>query len=296
MKGRVLITSIIVFLSVLALINIEPKGITAEEKTTTAMQVEVASPQSPAAVNPPTDVGNHTLQPFEAKQEPGQTAAVAPVEVQSISSPAATIPPTEDQSISIPISTTPGLEVQTTPVPTVENPPVVPAKTVTKQPEEDKTQTEAAISPSKSKPNEATPKPAKVQPAAPVSTSASAQQQEMLGYINSARAEANLSPLTLDSELCQGAYLKSQDMAVNGYFSHTSPTYGSPFDMMKGLGITYRTAAENIARNGSVSGAHKALMNSSGHKANILNPAFNKIGLGFYQKGSDVFVTQWFTN
>jgi len=124
----------------------------------------------------------------------------------------------------------------------------------------------------------------------------SAMQKEMLGYINAERASANVTPLTLDQKLCQGAYLKSRDMAVNGYFSHTSPTYGSPFDMMTSQGITYRMAGENIAKNISVKGAHTAFMNSPGHKANILNQGFGKVGLGFYQEGQYLYVTQWFTN
>ncbi|KUG03521.1 transporter [hydrocarbon metagenome] len=118
----------------------------------------------------------------------------------------------------------------------------------------------------------------------------------MLGYINAERIKANLAPLVLDEKLCQGAFLKSKDMAVNKYFSHTSPTYGSPFDMMKSLGVTYNLAGENIAKNSSVKGAHDAFMNSSGHRANILNDGFKKVGLGFYQDGYYLFVTQWFTN
>ena len=124
----------------------------------------------------------------------------------------------------------------------------------------------------------------------------SSMQSEMLAYINAERAKDNLSPFVLDEKLCQGAYLKSKDMAVNNYFSHNSPTYGSPFDMMKDLGIAYRLAGENIAKNTSVKGAHQAFMNSSGHRANILNSGFKKLGLGFYQSGSYLYVTQWFTN
>lgn len=266
-KRRILITSIIVFLSVLALINVEPKGITAEEKAITAMQVDLIPhvPQNPAY--PPVDADNLAAFQVANKQAPDQmTAANSSADVRTIASP------------------------------TAANPPTVSTKAEPRQSNEDKTQTEAATSSPRSKLDKTTPRPPKVSPSAPVSTSASAPQQEMLGYINTARAQANLSPLTLDSRLCNGAYLKSQDMAVNGYFSHISPTYGSPFDMMKNLGITYRTAAENIARNSSVLAAHNAFMNSSGHRANILNPAFTKIGLGFYQNGSDLFVTQWFTN
>jgi len=265
-KRRILITSIIVFLSVLALINVEPEGITAEEKAVTIMQVDLTSPVPQIPANSAADVDNLAVQLAESKQAPDQPASVPVAEVNKSS----------DQVVSTPPVTQPNIEP--------------------KQPAEAKALTEAARSSNSNPKKETLKRPPKVQPSAPVSTSASAQQQEMLGYINSARAQANLSPLTLDSRLCDGAYLKSQDMAVNGYFSHTSPTYGSPFDMMKNLGITYRTAAENIARNSSVLAAHNAFMNSSGHRANILNPAYNRIGLGFYQKGSDLFVTQWFTN
>jgi len=140
------------------------------------------------------------------------------------------------------------------------------------------------------------PAPSPTPAPAPQPADSSAMQKEMLGYINAERNSANLAPLTLDTKLCQGAYLKSQDMAVNGYFSHTSPTYGSPFEMMKDQGIIYRSAGENIAKNTSVKGAHTAFMNSAGHKANILNQAFAKVGLGFYQEGQYLYVTQWFTN
>lgn len=123
-----------------------------------------------------------------------------------------------------------------------------------------------------------------------------AMQTEMLGYINAERAKVNAAPLTLDKALCEGAALKTKDMVINAYFSHTSPTYGSPFDMMKNLGISYRTAGENIAKNSSVKGAHDSFMNSSGHRANILNSAYRKVGLGFCQDGSYLYVTQWFTD
>ncbi|MEA4925313.1 MAG: CAP domain-containing protein [Syntrophomonadaceae bacterium] len=140
-----------------------------------------------------------------------------------------------------------------------------------------------------------TPAPAPATTPAPVANS-TAQQAEMLGYINVERTKANLAPLVLDNKLSAGAYLKSKDMAINQYFSHTSPTYGSPFAMMKSLGIAYRAAGENIAMNVSVIGAHNAFMNSSGHRANILDSNYHKIGLGFYQSGRYLYVTQWFSN
>ena len=120
--------------------------------------------------------------------------------------------------------------------------------------------------------------------------------QEMLKYINAARAKANLAPLLMNKKLSSGAYRKSKDMAVNRYFDHYSPTYGSPFVMMTLRGIPFHSAAENIARNRSVKGAHNDFMKSPGHKTNILNSAYNKIGLGFYREGSALYVTQWFTD
>lgn len=134
------------------------------------------------------------------------------------------------------------------------------------------------------------------QPNPTPATNATAMQTEMLGYINADRAKEGLAALALDKTLSDGAYLKSKDMVVNGYFSHTSPTYGSPFDMMKSLGISYGYAGENIAKQITVKGAHDAFMNSPGHRANIMKVEYKKIGLGFVQDGSYLYVTQWFTN
>lgn len=139
------------------------------------------------------------------------------------------------------------------------------------------------------------PQPAPAPVPAPTGNSLE-MQKEMLSYVNAERAKENLAPLALDTSLSNGAYLKSKDMAENNYFSHTSPTYGSPFDMMKSLGITYRMAGENIAKHFSVKGAHDAFMNSSGHRANIMKAEYKKVGFGFVQEGSYLYVTQWFTD
>ncbi len=134
------------------------------------------------------------------------------------------------------------------------------------------------------------------QPAPVPGINSNAMQTEMLGYINAERAKEGLKPLTLDNSLSDGAYLKSKDMSVNGYFDHNSPTYGSPFDMMKSLGISYGYAGENIAKHSSVKAAHDAFMNSPGHRANIMKAEYNKLGLGFVQNGAYLYVTQWFTD
>ncbi len=112
------------------------------------------------------------------------------------------------------------------------------------------------------------------------SDSLTGQEQEMLNLINEARAQNNVPALKLDMELTNVARIKSQDMIDNNYFSHNSPTYGSPFDMMRDFGIEYVKAGENIAGNRSVQNAHDSLMNSPGHRKNILDPEFTHIGIG----------------
>ncbi len=112
-----------------------------------------------------------------------------------------------------------------------------------------------------------------------------AEEQQMLNLINQERAAAGLKPLAMDQSLVKMARLKSQDMIDKNYFSHTSPTYGSPFDMMKTYGVTYRYAGENLAGNQTVDRAHTALMNSEGHRANILKAEFTHVGIGIVDGG-----------
>lgn len=106
-----------------------------------------------------------------------------------------------------------------------------------------------------------------------------ADEQETFDLVNKQRTSAGLAPLQIDEELQNVARAKAKDMVDNNYFSHNSPTYGSPFDMMKSFGITYKAAGENIAGNSSNSGAVNAWMNSEGHKANILSNNYNYTGL-----------------
>lgn len=108
----------------------------------------------------------------------------------------------------------------------------------------------------------------------------------MADLINRARAEAGLPALTVDPQLANTARLKSQDMADKNYFSHQSPTYGAPYDMLKRFGISYKTAGENIACNQTVEVAHQDLMNSQGHRVNILSKDFTHIGVGIVNGGS----------
>ncbi|MFJ8237455.1 SafA/ExsA family spore coat assembly protein [Ureibacillus sp. NPDC094379] len=111
-------------------------------------------------------------------------------------------------------------------------------------------------------------------------------EQEVIRLVNVERANAGLPALKSDWELARVAEHKSQDMADKNYFSHTSPTYGSPFNMMKNYGINYRSAGENIAQ-GQRSAAQvvDAWMNSEGHRANILNKNYTHIGVGYVADG-----------
>ncbi|MBE7012769.1 MAG: LysM peptidoglycan-binding domain-containing protein [Ruminococcaceae bacterium] len=112
-------------------------------------------------------------------------------------------------------------------------------------------------------------------------------ESEVIRLVNEIRVKNGLRTLTADWELSRVARYKSQDMKDNNYFSHTSPVYGSPFDMMKNFGIKYKSAAENIAKGQATPQVVvNAWMNSSGHRANILNPSYTKIGVGYVAKGN----------
>ncbi|WP_052356787.1 CAP domain-containing protein [[Clostridium] dakarense] len=123
-----------------------------------------------------------------------------------------------------------------------------------------------------------------------------AYQKEVVDLVNVERTKRGLSPLTLDAKVSDVATKKSQDMINKNYFDHNSPTYGSPFDMMKQFGISYRAAGENIAmgqRNPQE--VVTAWMNSEGHRKNILNSSFTKIGVGVAQKSNGtLYWTQMF--
>lgn len=118
-------------------------------------------------------------------------------------------------------------------------------------------------------------------------------EAEVIRLVNNIRKQNGLSPLTANWELSRVARYKSQDMADRNYFSHTSPTYGTPFQMIKAFGLSYRTAGENIAYGyASPQKVVDGWMNSSGHRANILNASYTQIGVGYVAKGN--YWTQMF--
>ena len=110
---------------------------------------------------------------------------------------------------------------------------------------------------------------------------------ETLEQINRIRAQNDLPPLTLDPELCRLAHLKAQDMADCHYFSHTSPNYGTAFEMLTAFGIPYEYSGENIAKGFvSASAVMAALMHSEGHRNNILSTHHTKLGVGYVAEGN----------
>lgn len=115
---------------------------------------------------------------------------------------------------------------------------------------------------------------------------ADAYEREVVRLVNQERTARGLKELKMNWELSRVARYKSQDMRDRGYFSHTSPTYGSPFTMIRNFGISYRTAGENIAKGYATPQAVvRGWMNSDGHRANILNASFTEIGVGYVASG-----------
>lgn len=114
----------------------------------------------------------------------------------------------------------------------------------------------------------------------------------VLKLVNQERSKAGVPSLTLSTKLTDIANVKAKDMAEKNYFSHQSPTYGSPFDMLKHFGVSFSYAGENIAAGQkSAQEVMQSWMNSSGHKANILNKNYTQLGVGFYEGGQ--YGTEW---
>lgn len=122
-------------------------------------------------------------------------------------------------------------------------------------------------------------------------------QNEILALVNKERSKNGLKPLTIDWQVSRVAQYKSDDMANNNYFSHTSPSYGTPFQMLKSFNVKYRTAGENIAKGQKTPEAvMTAWMNSEGHRANILNPNYTHLGVGYTEKNGTTYWTQMFVS
>jgi uncharacterized YkwD family protein len=136
-------------------------------------------------------------------------------------------------------------------------------------------------------PAEKAPAQQPAQKTAPATGDVSKFVQQVIDLTNAQRSKNGLPALKADSQLNGVAQKKSVDMQQNNYFSHTSPTYGSPFDMMRDFGVTYKSAGENIAKGQRTpQEVVTAWMNSEGHRKNILSKNFTHIGVGFEKTGN----------
>jgi uncharacterized YkwD family protein/spore coat assembly protein SafA len=113
------------------------------------------------------------------------------------------------------------------------------------------------------------------------------QENEVIRLVNVERAKVGLPGLKANWQVCRVARYKSQDMINKNYFSHNSPTYGSPFTMMQNFGVNFSAAGENIAY-GQRTPAEVMVswMNSPGHRSNILSPTYSEIGVGLAKNSS----------
>ncbi|WP_245308258.1 CAP domain-containing protein [Halalkalibacter urbisdiaboli] len=108
-------------------------------------------------------------------------------------------------------------------------------------------------------------------------------EDQVVALVNQERAKQGLKPLTHRADVKNVAHKKAEDLINANYFSHNSPNYGSPFDMLKSFGIQYTTAGENIAKGQKTpQEVMNAWMDSPGHRQNILKPEYDTIGVGFY--------------
>lgn len=122
-------------------------------------------------------------------------------------------------------------------------------------------------------------------------------EARMLDLVNQERAKAGLRPLAPDPELTPVARRHSADMFARGYFAHDTPEGRDPFDRIRESNVSFVAAGENLALAPTVMVAHNGLMNSPGHRRNILDPQFGRLGIGIMDGGMrGLMVTQNFRN
>lgn len=127
------------------------------------------------------------------------------------------------------------------------------------------------------------PPPARQTPIYRPSSSLGELERQMIEMVNSERSSRGLRTLSVDFGLVKTARLKSQDMIDNSYFDHVSPKWGTMSELLASQGVTYHLAGENLAIFGKLEQAHRGLMNSPGHRMNLLNPPYTRIGIGIIQ-------------
>ncbi len=130
-----------------------------------------------------------------------------------------------------------------------------------------------------------------------VTTRVTEQERIMIELVNDVRIANGLSSLKIDDQLTDIARMKARDMISNNYFDHYSPTYGSPFTMMKDQGVKYLLAGENLASSRTVQKGFEGLMNSPEHKENIMDNRYDSIGVGIIKGNTGkLMIVQLFTD
>lgn len=234
----------------------------------------------PAPTEVPTPEPTVTPAPT-ATPTPEPTATPAPTATPT---PEPTATPTPEPTLTPTPTATPTPEPTPTPAPSATSTPkptMTPAPTATPTP----------------KPT-AMPSPTEVPPFTDedyTTGSITAQEENAFLLLNQDRGANGRSALELDPALCDLARLKSRDMYLNHYFSHTSPTYGSAAQMLSAYGYAFTSVGENIAHHATVEKAQAAFMSSSGHRQNILGSQWTKVGIGVWEDSQGfVYVTQLF--
>ena len=198
--------------------------------------------------------------------------------------PAPTEVPTPEPTVTPAPTEVPTPQPTVTPVPTevpTPEPTVTPAPTEVPTPEPTVTPSETEVPPFTDEDY--------------TTGSITAQEENAFLLLNQDRAANGRSALELDPALCDLARLKSRDMYLNNYFSHTSPTYGSAAQMLSTYGYSFTSVGENIAHHATVEKAQAAFMSSSGHRQNILGSQWTKVGIGVWEDSQGfVYVTQLF--
>lgn len=153
----------------------------------------------------------------------------------------------------------------------------------------------AQVSQSRLKPSPVAVRKSIPKPSQPPTSQIKSAEQRAFDLLNADRRANGLPGLKLNGSLVVLAENYGKDMIKRNFFSHYNPEGQSPFDRMRNYGINYRYAGENLAINRNVDAAEKALMNSPGHRANILNPNYTEVGVGVsYDTRGSVYVVQEF--
>jgi len=118
-----------------------------------------------------------------------------------------------------------------------------------------------------------------IMPQVSAATALTDSEQQMVDEINQARVVAGVAPVMVDLRLVTAARIKAEDLYLNNYFSHVSPNFGYTASLLPGLGLIVNYWSENVAGNLSVDAADAALMESIGHRVNILDPNVNYVGV-----------------